>query len=95
MAQPTFFDLYGFFPDNFVGNPNLKPETSRGFERSLRFRRSAFSAALTAYRQRLHDEIVDVFDLTTFLASTENSERVSRRSGIEGELTGRPRPICG
>lgn len=92
MAQPTFFDLYGTFPNNFVGNPNLKPETSRGFEGSLRFRRSAFSAALTAYRQRLRDEIVDVFDLTTFLASTENSERVSRRWGIEGELTWQASP---
>ena len=32
IAQPTFFDLYGFFPGNFVGNPALKPESSRGFE---------------------------------------------------------------
>ena len=48
MAQPTFFDLYGTFPNNFVGNPNLRPETSRGFEGSLRFRRSAFNASLTA-----------------------------------------------
>ena len=86
MAQPTFFDLYGTFPNNFVGNPNLEPETSRGFEGSLRFRRSKFSATLTAYRQRLHNEIVDVFDFTTFLSSTENSSGVSHRSGIEAEL---------
>ena len=38
IAQPTFFDLYGFFPRNFVGNPELKPESSRGFEVSLRYR---------------------------------------------------------
>jgi vitamin B12 transporter len=86
MAQPTFFDLYGTFPNNFVGNPNLKPENSRGFEGSVRFRSSAFSAALTAYRQRLHDEIIDVFDFTTFLSSTENSAGVSHRSGLEAEL---------
>jgi len=86
MAQPTFFDLYGTFPNNFVGNPNLEPETSRGFEGSFRFRRPNFSAALTAYRQRLHNEIVDVFDFTTFLSSTENSSGVSHRSGIEAEL---------
>src|SRR4029079_4615386 len=66
MAQPTFFDLYGTFPNNFVGNPDLRPEPSRGFEGSLRFRRSAVSASLTAHRQRLHHEIVDVFDFTTF-----------------------------
>jgi vitamin B12 transporter len=86
IAQPTFFDLYGFFPNNFVGNPSLKPESSRGFEASLRFRRSRVAASLTAYRQRLHDEIVDVFDPVTFLSSTENRKGTSRRSGIEAEF---------
>jgi vitamin B12 transporter len=32
IAQPTFFDLFGFFPGSFVGNPALKPERSRGYE---------------------------------------------------------------
>ena len=90
MAQPTFFDLYGTFPNNFVGNPNLRPETSRGFEGSLRFRRSALTASLTAYRQRLHHEVVDVFDFTTFLSTTRNSDSVSRRSGVEAELGWQP-----
>jgi vitamin B12 transporter len=86
IAQPTFFDLYGFFPNNFVGNPSLKPESSRGFEGSLRFRRGAFDALLTGYRQRLHDEIVDVFDPVTFLSSTVNRDGTSHRSGVEAEL---------
>ena len=86
MAQPTFFDLYGTFPNNFVGNPALEPETSRGFEASLRFRRSAVSATLTAYRQRLRHEIVDVFDPAVFLLSTANSDRISHRSGVEAEI---------
>src|SRR4029079_11016581 len=59
MAQPTFFDLYGTFPNNSAGNLSREPETSRGFEGSVRFRRSKFSASLTAYRQRLRHEIVD------------------------------------
>jgi vitamin B12 transporter len=86
IAQPTFFDLYGFFPNNFVGNPDLKPESSRGFEGSVRFRRARVEASLTAYRQRLHDEIVDTFDPVTFLSSTANSEGTSHRWGIEAEL---------
>ena len=90
IAQPTFFDLYGFFPNNFVGNPSLKPESSRGFEGSLRFRRPQLAASLTAYRQRLHDEIVDVFDPITFLSSTENREGSSRRWGIESEIAWQP-----
>lgn len=86
IAQPTFFDLYGFFPGNFVGNPSLKPESSRGFEASIQYRKGALSAALTAYRQRLHDEIVDVFDFATFQSSTINRSGSSHRSGIELEL---------
>ena len=86
IAQPTFFDLYGFFPNNFLGNPSIKPESSRGFELSLRYRRGSVGASLTGYRQRLHDEIVDVFDPVTFLSSTANRLGVSRRSGVEAEL---------
>ena len=92
IAQPTFFDLYGFFPGNFVGNPSLKAESSRGFEASLRFRRPTVAASLTAYRQRLHDEIVDIFDPQTFLSSTANRDGVSRRWGIEAEAAWRPSP---
>lgn len=79
IAQPTFFDLYGFFPGDFVGNPDLKPESSRGFEASLRYRSGPFGASLTAYRQRLHDEIVNNSTFTSVL----NSPGISKRSGIE------------
>ncbi len=86
IAQPTFFDLYGFFPGSFVGNPDLKPETSKGFEASIRYRRGALQAKLTGYRQRLNDEIVDVFDSGTYLSSTVNRGSASNRSGVEAEL---------
>ena len=90
IAQPTFFDLYGFFPGNFVGNPDLKPESSRGLEASLRLRRRKFAASLTAFRQRLHDEIVSTFDFETFLAGAANSPGESRRWGVETELAWKP-----
>jgi vitamin B12 transporter len=86
IAPPTFFDLFGFFPGSFVGNPSLKPESSRGFEASLRYRKGAFDAALTAYEQQLHSEIVDVFDPVTFVSSTVNRSAISHRSGVEAEL---------
>jgi vitamin B12 transporter len=88
IAQPTFFDLYGFFPGDFVGNPDLRPESSRGFEGSLRFRRPSVAASLTAYRQRLHDEIVDNPTFTSVL----NAQGTSRRWGIEAELAWQPGP---
>ena len=86
IAQPTFFDLYGFFPSSFAGNPSLKPESSRGFEFSGRYRSGRFRAAVTYYRQRLHDEIVDTFDTTTLLSSTANRIGISHRSGVEAEV---------
>ena len=85
IAQPTFFDLYGFFPGNYVGNPNLKPESSRGFEGSVRFSRETIAASLTAYRQRLHDEIVENATFTSAI----NGEGESRRWGIEAEAAWR------
>ena len=84
IAQPTFFDLFGFFPGSFVGNPELRPEGSRGFEASVRYRRAALNASLTAYRQRLRDEIVDVFD--SFPFTTRNRDQASRRSGVEAQV---------
>ncbi len=85
-AQPSFFDLYGFFPGSFVGNETLKPERSRGFELSVRYSKGALGGALTAYRQRLRDEIVDVFDPDTFLSSTANRAEKSHRSGLEAQV---------
>ena len=32
IANPTFFELFGFIPGSFDPNPNLKPEESRGFD---------------------------------------------------------------
>jgi vitamin B12 transporter len=86
IAQPTFFDLYGFFPGSFAGNPALRPETSRGVEGSLRYRAKQIHAAVTVHRQRLSDEIVDLFDSATFLSTTANREERSRRSGVEAEI---------
>ena len=82
IAQPTFFDLYGFFPGSYVGNPALRPERSRGIEGSLRYSGRALRASLTAYRQRLRDEIVEDSTFT----STVNSPGTSYRSGVEAEL---------
>jgi vitamin B12 transporter len=85
IAQPSFFDLYGFFPGSFVGNPDLKPESSRGGDISLRYSAERLGGSLTYYRQRLKDEIVDVFDPSTFLSSTTNASGKSKRQGIELE----------
>jgi vitamin B12 transporter len=92
IAQPTFYDLYGFFPGSFVGNPGLKPERSRGWEAGLRREGAKLSAGITGFSDRLRDEIVDVSDPVTFLSSTANASGRSRRRGVETEVEYRPSP---
>ena len=89
IAQPTFYDLYGFFPGSFVGNPSLKPESSRGFELSLRYQRGPISASLTGYRQRLRDEIINNATFTSVL----NAPGRSKRSGVEATIDWKVAPM--
>ena len=85
IAQPTFYDLFGFFPGSFVGNPDLRPERSRGWEAGVRWDSGRFRVAAIGFSARLRDEIVDTFDPATFLSSTANAEGRSRRGGVEVE----------
>jgi vitamin B12 transporter len=84
IAQPTFFDLYGFFPGSFVGNSALKPESSRGGEVSLRYASDRLGGSITYFRQRLKDEIATVF-LPDFTSTALNADGRSKRQGIELE----------
>ena len=83
IAQPTFYDLFGFFPGSFVGNPDLRPENSRGWEAGLRWSNLRWEIAVAGFSNRLRNEIVDTFDPATFQSSTANAEGVSRRDGFE------------
>ncbi len=83
IAQPTFYDLHGFFPGSFVGNPGLASESSSGWEAGVRWRGDRHTIGAVAFSHRLEDEIVDVFDPQTFIASTANVSQASRRRGIE------------
>jgi vitamin B12 transporter len=89
IAQPTFFDLYGFDPNSFIGNPNLKPERSRGIEAGLRYDSARFSASVSGFSNRLRDEILTVFD-TSFNSTTINATGKSPRKGIEAQAEFRP-----
>jgi len=83
VAQPTFYDLYGFFPGSFVGNPALRPERSRGWEAGIRWSNATFSLSLTGFSNRLRNEVVATFDPMTFLSSAANADGKSRRDGFE------------
>ncbi len=80
-TNPTFVDQFGFFP-GFIGNPNLKPETSIGWD---------FGITQTwAGRKLITDVTVFGADYTDLIAqvgvSPVNLAGVSTRKGIESSL---------
>jgi len=87
---PTFIERFGFFPGQFTGNPDLKPEKSKSID--LGIDRLLFDNAvelqLSVYYQTLEDEINGfVFDPDTFLFTAENIDGDSVRTGVEAAAT--------
>ncbi len=84
--NPTFTEMFGFFPGQFIGNPELKPERSTSYDIGIdqELLDGAVFLQATLYRQDLKDEINGfVFDPMTFLSTAENMPGESTRSGVE------------
>lgn len=88
IANPTFFELFGFTPNSFTGNPNLQPEESTSWDLGLSgsLLDDQISFDLTYFSADLTDEIETVFDMTTFTASPVNQTGNSQRHGWEMSL---------
>ena len=83
---PTFTERYGFFEDYFIGNPELKPESSKGWEIGFdsRWSNDRYQLQMTYFDQDLQDEIDGfVFDPESFLFTAQNKDSDSTRKGIE------------
>lgn len=80
IKNPSFIELFGFFP-GFVSNPNLRPETSRGYDLGVEQSWSRGKVDLTWFHADLEEEITTVFTFPTF--TTVNQTGRSRRSGVE------------
>jgi len=83
--NPTFTERFGFF-DSFVGNPDLQPEESVGWELGIEqeFPAQHIRLDLTYFDEELEDEINGfVFDPVTFGFTSENTNGKSRRQGVE------------
>ncbi len=83
--NPTFVERFGYF-SNFIGNPDLLPESSRGWELGVRYGSDggSFAGSMTWFNERLLDEINGfVFDSATGGFTAGNRPGVSRRRGLE------------
>ncbi|WP_417488794.1 TonB-dependent receptor plug domain-containing protein [Maricaulis sp.] len=85
VKNPGIFELFGYFPAYFIGNPGLKPERSRGWElgweQVLAGGRGHASAVW--FQSELTDEIYT--DFGVFPATARNATSRSERSGLEFE----------
>ena len=85
VKNPTFIERFGYF-SNFIGNPDLVPESSRGWEIGGAFRTAGqdFSGSIAWFNDRLLDEINGfVFDPALGGFTAGNRPGVSRRRGLE------------
>jgi len=88
VKNPTFTELFGFFPAQFVGNPNLQPEQSLGWEIGWDHELyNDVTYSVTYFEAKLEDEIFTdfFFDAATgaFGSTPSNRSGKSERSGVE------------
>src|SRR5690606_7951954 len=90
IANPGFYELFGYFPGSFTGNPALRPEHSTSFDVGIERRLGPARVGVTYFRADLDDEIVTVFDAETFLSSVANLPGESERRGVELDVSVAP-----
>jgi len=92
---PSLYQRFGFLPDSFgsvyMGNPNLEPEKSRGWEAGVE--QGLLDGALrlggSYFRNKIEDGIIIVYD-PFFNSSTANLNTPFRTHGIEAFVEAKP-----
>lgn len=86
VKNPTFTELFGFFPGSFIGNANLEPERSSSWEAGMSYDVYDFydglDVGITYFEADLENEIFTRFN-PNFTSTPDNRAGESERSGIE------------
>ncbi|CAH2604937.1 Outer membrane vitamin B12 receptor BtuB [Rhodovastum atsumiense] len=92
---PSLFDLFGVGSYGYVGNPNLRPERSEGWETGWAIdlpalgRRDAATLEVTYFDNRIRD-LIQVVYASDFSSSTPQNIARAHITGVETSLTLRP-----
>ena len=93
VKNPMYYELYGFQDGRFIGNPNLKPEKSEGWEAGVEQKLGSMgTVGATYFDSRLEDEIFTTFPAPTFVATPGNRATRSKQHGFEVYASLRPWP---
>ncbi len=92
VKNPGYFELFGFSDGRYIGNPNLKPEKSKGWEAGLDQEIAGGRATVgaTYFDSRLEDEIFTTYPAPAFIATPGNRTTRSRQHGVEAFVSARP-----
>lgn len=83
VKNPTLIELFGFFPaSRFVGNQDLRPETSLGVSIGYEQAIGNLNVSVDVFRSELEDEITTLFN-PDFTTTVVNLGTDSTRQGLE------------
>ena len=88
--SPTFIERFGFFPDAFLGNADLEPEQSEGWEIGLdrTFLDERVTLSATYFDEVLENEIDGfAFDPVALQFTAVNRAGESHRKGLETSIS--------
>ncbi|MBL4853502.1 MAG: TonB-dependent receptor [Robiginitomaculum sp.] len=86
VKNPSMTELFGFFPAFFVGNPDIRPETSTGYNIGYDQEFGGWNFSVDYFRSDLENEIFT--DFGVFPATVFNRTTQSTREGVELEGRG-------
>lgn len=92
VQNPTLFNQFGFIPGSFIGNPDLRPEQSRGWDIGIDqfIQGGAGQISATYFDNRLTDRITTIgWPVSTPVNSTGVSHRRGVELSYEGQITDR------
>nr|WP_295670939.1 TonB-dependent receptor [Sphingomonas sp.] len=92
VKNPGYYELYGYSDGRYIGNPNLKPEKSKGWEAGLdqEIAGGKASIGVTYFDSRLTDEIFTTFPAPLFIATPGNRMTESKQRGVEVFISASP-----
>ncbi len=84
VRNPTFAQQFDYYTGRFVGNPDLKPEQSTGYEAGVEqgFAHGHVTVDATWFDNRLRDAITTVYD-ANFVGHPVNLPGSTRQRGVE------------
>ncbi|MES2449050.1 MAG: TonB-dependent receptor [Pseudomonadota bacterium] len=94
VKNPGYYELYGYSDGKYIGNPNLKPEKSKGWEAGIEqdFAGNHATIGATYFDSKLEDEIYTTYPAPLYIATPGNRTTLSRQHGVEVFASATPIP---